>query len=147
MKLFRNARLIFKDTDWVYYYVETDELKKVLFDHREFLDFSDYPTDHPFKCDENKMVLGKFNCEKKGAAIIEIVCLKPKIYSYTYKQDNAGLVIKEKIKIKGGSRAAAKELRHQMYLNQLTHAKENYLTNRRIGSILHKIYSIKVVHI
>ena len=147
MKLFPNARLIFTDTDSLYYYVETDDLEKVLFEHRELLDFSEYPTGHPFKSDENKMVLGKFKCETKGAPIIEIVCLKPKMYSYTYKQDNAGVVIKEKIKIKGVSRAAAKELRHQMYVKQLTDAKENYLTNRRIGSILHKIYSIKVDHI
>ena len=145
MKLFPNARLIFTDTDSLYYYVETDDIEKVLFEHKEHLDYSDYPAGHPFKCDENKMVIGKFKCETKGAPIVEIVCLKPKMYSYTYKHDNPAQPIKEKIKIKGVSRAAAKELRHEMYLKQLNEAKENYLTNRRIGSVLHKIYTIKVL--
>ena len=107
MKLFPNARLIFTDTDSLYYYVETDDIEKVLFEHKEHLDYSDYPAGHPFKCDENKMVIGKFKCERKGAPIVEIVCLKPKMYSYTYKQVNPAKPPIEKRKSKGVSRGAA----------------------------------------
>ncbi len=80
MKICPNARLIFTDSDSWYYHVEIDDLEKLLFEHRDILDYSDYPAGHPFKSDENKMVIGKFKCETKGAPIIEIVCLRPKMY-------------------------------------------------------------------
>ncbi len=90
------------------------------------------------------MVIGMFKCETRGTAILEIVGLRPKMYSYNFKDENPTKPLKEKIRIKGVSRAAAKTLRHQMYSDQLGEAKENYLTNRRIGSKLHQIYSISV---
>ena len=86
MKICPNAKLIFTDTDSLYYVAEVDNLEKLLYEHRELLDYSDSPADHPFKSDENKMVIGKFKCETKGAPLIEIVCLKPKMYSYTYSR-------------------------------------------------------------
>ena len=127
--------------------METENLEKKLFedkDRDQYLDFSDYPQGHPYRIEQNKMKLGYFKCETKGAPIREIVGLRPKMYSYTFKSNNEQHPIKEKIRIKGVSRAAAKTLRHQMYSDQLREAKENYLTNRRIGSKLHQIYSICV---
>ena len=127
--------------------METEDLEKMLFedkDRDQFLDFSDYPQGHPYRNELNKMKLGYFKCETKGAPIREIVGLRPKMYSYLYNSDNVQKPYKEKIRIKGVSRAAAKTLRHEMYSDQLREAKENYLTNRRIGSKLHQIYSICV---
>ncbi len=144
MRLFPNAQLIFTDTDSLYYYVEMDNLEKILYENRELLDFSDYPEGHPFKNNENRMVLGKFKCETRGEPILEIVCLKPKMYCYLFKKDKATNLLIEKRKIKGVSRGAAKLLRHQIYVDQLTDAKENYLTNRRIGNRLNKLYTIEV---
>ena len=47
MNRFPNARLIFTDTDSLYYYVEgEDDLEKKLFEDKirdKYLDFSDYP--------------------------------------------------------------------------------------------------------
>ena len=150
MNRYPTARLIFTDTDSLYYYVEVGDLEKTLFEDKErdkYLDFSDYPLGHPYRNEKNKMVIGKFKCETRGAAIVEIVGLRPKMYSYTTKGESAQAPLKEKIRIKGVSRAAAKTLRHQNYLEQLGEAKENYLTNRRIGSKLHQIHSIEVRHI
>ena len=124
-----------------------DNLEKLLFEDKDrdrYLDYSDYPSDHPYRNEKNKMVLGMFKCETKGAPIIEIVGLRPKMYSYIYKSDKQAAPVKEKTRIKGISRAAAKNLRHRMYSDQLGEAKENYVTNRRIGSKLHQIYSISV---
>ena len=150
MNRFPNARLIFTDTDSLYYVVEgVDDLEKRLFEDKErgkYLDFSDYPVGHPYRDQTNKMVNGKFKCETKGTPIVEIVGLRPKMYSYTIMGEGGQAPLKEKIRIKGISRAAARTLRHQNYLDQLREAKENYLTNRRIGSILHEIYTIEVLN-
>ena len=147
MDRFPTARLIFTDTDSLYYFVEIEDLEKSLYEDPErdnLLDYSDYPEGHPYRNQKNKMVIGMFKCETRGASIREIVGLRPKMYSYVFKDENPTKPLKEKIRIKGISRAAAKTLRHQMYCEQLGEAKENYLTNRRIGSKLHEIYSISV---
>ncbi len=151
MTRFPTARLVFTDTDSLYYFVEgVADFEKQLFEDKEsdkYLDFSDYPVGHPYRNEKNKMVIGKFKCETRGAPIIEIVGLRPKMYSYTTKDASTQTGVKEKIRIKGVSRAAAKTLRHENYLKQFREAKENYLTNRRIGSILHQIHSIEVINI
>ena len=124
-----------------------DDLEKKLFEDKDrdkYLDFSDYPVGHPYRNQTNKMVIGMFKCETRGSSIKEIVGLRPKMYCYTTTDDSAPDGVKEKKRIKGISRAAAKTLRHQNYLDQLHEAQENYLTNRRIGSNLHKIYTIAV---
>ena len=148
MKRFPNARLIFTDTDSLYYYVEgVPDLEKMLFEDKDrdkYLDFSDYPVGHPYNNQTNKMVIGMFKCETRGSSIKEIVGLRPKMYSCTITDESTQGGVKEKKRIKGISRAAAKTLRHQNYLDQLHEAQENYLTNRRIGSILHQIYTIAV---
>ncbi len=147
MVRFPTARLIFTDTDSLYYFVETEDLEKTLYEDPQrdnWLDYSDYPEGHPYRNQKNRMVIGMFKCETRGTSILEIVGLRPKMYSYIFKDENPTKPLKEKIRIKGISRAAAKTLHHQMYCEQLGEAKENYLTNRRIGSNLHQIYSISV---
>ena len=148
MKRFPNARLIFTDTDSLYYYVEgVDDLEKMLFEDKErdkYLDFSDYPVGHPYHNQTNKMVIGMFKCETRGSSIKEIVGLRPKMYCYTTTDESAPDGVKEKKRIKGISRAAPKSLRHQNYLEQLREAQENNLSNRRIGINLHQIYPIAV---
>ena len=148
MKRFPKARLIFTDTDSLYYYVEdVPDLEKMLFEDKDrdkYLDFSDYPEGHPYRNQTNKMVIGMFKCETRGSSINEIVGLRPKMYSYTTTDASTPTGVKEKLRIKVISRAAAKTLRHQNYLDQLHEAQENYLTNRRIGSFLHEIYTIEV---
>ena len=63
MDRFPNARLIFTDTDSLYYYVEVDALEKRLFEDKDrdkYLDFSDYPIGHPYRNQTKKMVIGMF---------------------------------------------------------------------------------------
>ena len=148
MYRFPNERLVLTDTDSLYYCVRGVEyLEKKLFENKErekYLDFSDYPFGHPYRNETNKMVIGKFKCETRGAEIVEIVGLRPKMYSYIISDANAPDGLKEKKRIKGISRAAPKSLRHQNYLEQLREAQENNLSNRRIGINLHQIYPIAV---
>jgi len=145
MKKYPNAKLLFTDTDSLYYDVETQDLEKELFEFKELFDYSDYPKDSPYYDPKNKKVVGKFKCETKGAPIVEFVGLRPKMYSLQYKEScDPTSAIKEKRRIKGITRAAARALLHANYKAQLDFPTENYLTNKRLGSKLHQIYAIEV---
>ena len=144
-KSYPTARLLFTDTDSLYYEVETEDIEKELFAHKELFDYSDYAVDSPYRDVTNKKVVGKFKCESKGAAITEFEGLRAKMYCLRYKESaDPNSSIKEKRRIKGVSRQAARELRFEQYKAQLQTPTENYLTNRRIGTKLHQIYAISV---
>ena len=76
LKWFPMARLIFTDTDSLYYLIEAPDVEAKLFEHRDLLDYSDYPVGHKFHDPTNRLKLGKFKCETKGASIIEIVAFR-----------------------------------------------------------------------
>ena len=148
MKWYPEAKLLFTDTDSLYYNNQTQDLEKELFEHKEFFDYSDYPKDSPYYDPTNKKVVGKFKCETKGAPIIDFVGLRPKMYSLQYKEScDPSSGIKEKHRIKGVTRAAARALIHESYKAQLDFPTENYLKNKRLGSKLHQIYAIEVLEI
>ena len=50
----------------------------------------------------------------------------------------------EKQRIKGISRATARDIRHKEYLAQFHDPVENYQINRRIGHKAHQLYSSEV---
>ena len=145
LEKYPQAKLLFTDTDSLYYHIETPDLEKELADDKTglkgWLDYSDYTG--PYHDDSNKKLIGKFKCETKGAPIIELIGLRPKMYSYLYKESEAPEApTKEKHRVKGISRAAARSLKHEEYRKQLEAPTENYVTTRRFGSKLHQIYSI-----
>ena len=145
LKWFPMARLIFTDTDSLYYSIEAPDVEAKLFEHRDLLDYSDYPVGHKYHDPTNRLKLGKFKCETKGASIIEIVALRPKMYSIQMQKDaNPASEIVEKQRIKGISRATARDIRHKDYLAQLHEPVENYQINRRIGHKAHQLYSFEV---
>ena len=113
LKWFPMARLIFTDTDSLSYYIEAPDVEAKLFEHRDLLDYSDYPIGHKYYDPTNRLKLGKFKCETKGASIIEIVALRPKMYSILMRKeaDPASETV-EKQRIKGISRATARDIRH-----------------------------------
>ena len=67
------ARLLFTDTDSLYYHVETEDLEQELSRDKILFDYSDYPVDTPYYDTTNKKVIGKFKCETKGMPIVEYV--------------------------------------------------------------------------
>ena len=121
------------------------DLEKIFFENKDLFDYSDYPKDSPYYDITNKKVVGKFKCETKGAPILEFVGLRPKMYSLEYKKScDPASAIKEKHRIKGVTRAAARARTHAQYKAQLDFPTENYLKNKRLGSNLHQIYAIEV---
>jgi len=135
----QRARLLFTDTDSLMYEIDAG-YKKVYEDFKSYpiFDFSSLPTNHFCFNKQNKMVIGKFKDESSGDPILEFVGLRPKMYSFTTL---TGESMKEKHRAKGIQYAAARGLTHAQYIEQLTTPTENRLTNRRIGSNLHVIYT------
>ena len=79
--------------------------------------------------------------ETAGEPILEFVGFRPKMYSYV-KVAAAGTPqeeLHEKHRAKGIQSAASKKLNHANFVAQLDNPTENYITNRRIGSTLHKV--------
>ena len=109
---------------------------------KEYLDYSEYDKASPRYDIKNEKVLGKFKCETQGNPIIEFVGLRPKMYSILYKDKSA--TTKEKHRAKGISKSARRDLKHEEYKKQLDLPSENYITNRRLGSKLHKIYAVAI---
>ena len=144
-----HAKLLFTDTDSLMYEIEGG-YKKVYeaFNSNNsrsierLFDFSSLPPEHPCYNVQNKKVIGKFKDETAGDPILEFIGLRPKMYSFTTLSDMATGTVKEKHRAKGIQYAAAKLLTHAQYLDQLNNPTENRLTNRRIGSQLHVVYTL-----
>ena len=138
-----SAKLLFTDTDSLYYHIESDDIEQELFQDKDRFDYSDYATTSPYFDGSNKKVIGKFKCETKGMPIIEFVGLRPKMYSYLYQNSpKPEATIIEKHRVKGIASAASRALKHYDYKEQLDTPHENFIENRRLGSKLHQIYAI-----
>ena len=145
LKWFPMARLIFTDTDSLYYLIEAADVEAKLFEQRDLLDYSDYPIGHKYYDQTNRLKLGNFKCETQRASIIEIVAIRPKMYSILMRKDaDPASETVEKQRIKGIPRAIARDIRHKDYLAQLQDPVENYQINRRIGHKAHQLYSFEV---
>ena len=137
-----NVSMLFTDTDSYLLEFLGENPDAELFKSKHLFDYSGYPKDSPFYDNSNNKVIGKFKDESNGVPIGEYVALRPKMYSYILVTKNGEII--EKHRAKGIQSATAKKLRHQDYLAQLNTPIENYLINRRIGSKLHKLYSIEI---
>ena len=78
-----NVELGYTDTDSFVIYVKTDDIYEDLKELNEYMDFSEYPKDHPNYDASNKKVIGKIKDELKGNIIEEFIGLKPNMYSYS----------------------------------------------------------------
>lgn len=134
------SQLLFTDTDSLMYEISATNVYELMWDNREKFDLSEYPKDF-YRDDTNNKVIGKFKDETSGMPIVEFVGLRPKMYSFVALPKPGSDVVCEKARAKGIQRAALKRLRHADYVCQLRNPTENRLTNRRIGSNLHQIYT------
>ena len=77
----RNARVMYKDTDSIFYHIYTDDLYQDLKLLKDSLDLSEYLKNHFLYDATNKKVPLKMSDELKSAVVKEAVFLKPKAYS------------------------------------------------------------------
>ena len=75
-------KLVYTDIDSYVIKVEIDDLYENFEEINKYMDFSDYPAEHPNHDKSNKKVLGKFKGEINGKIIIYFIGLKPKAYCY-----------------------------------------------------------------
>ena len=119
---FPGTKLAFTDTDsfcyWIPYPTNIyDRLRELDADH-QWMDFSNYPKDHPNYYDGNKLTPGKFKDETAGTAVSECISLRAKMYSMLISDGNV------KCTAKGVTKTAKdKYLTHDEYLKCLTELK------------------------
>ena len=95
----RNPKLFFTDTYSLCFETE-DNFYKIMLEHKELFDLSNFPKDKYF-CNDNKKVPGKMKDEYGGTAIYEFVGPKPKMYSILDVNNCEKVCIKGKILILG----------------------------------------------
>jgi hypothetical protein len=135
------SQLLFTDTDSLMYEIRASNVFETIWEHKRLFDLSDYPKNFYFDPENNK-VIGKFKDETSGKPMLEFVGLRPKMYSFLTMSDVKALKLSEKMRAKGIQRAAMKnDIRHANFLSQLHAPEEMKITNRRIGSELHKIFT------
>lgn len=134
-----NCKLLFTDTDSLFYEITTDNLYNDYKEMMKDMDFSDYPKEHSLYDVSNKKVIGKFKDEANGQPISEFVGLKSKMYSYTIGDD-------ENKRLKGIKTSVVKnEITHSNYLQCIEDDNVNFLHKMRsIRSENHQLYSIEI---
>ena len=148
-------KLLYTDTDSFYLHVTCEDFYKELIDVpalREWLDFSDILPNHPSGIGNvpnvNAGVLGKFKDETAGNPIIEFVGLRPKMYSCSICEAQLSCFeslppnIKTKQTAKGISRPAKRTITHEDYVSMYNEGALRSVTNHRLESRLHQIYTV-----
>ena len=108
----KKARVMYRDTDSLFYEIETDDIYEDLKQLKHVLDLSDYPKDHHLHSVLNKKVPLKLSDELNGDIVMEAVFLKPKAYSVKTLQ-------KVKQSAKGVSKHVKKTLHHDKFKDVL----------------------------
>ena len=133
-----NIKLVYTDTDSYVIKVETDDLYEDFKEMNDYMDFSDYPPEHPNYDKTNKKVLGKFKDEMNGKIITHFIGLKPKAYCYKVYGDD-----KEHKKSKGVVKhKVSNQLSYKTYDETLNRNRKEEASFNTIRSKNHQIYSI-----
>ena len=109
----KKSRVMYRDTDSLFYEIETDDTYEDLVQLQHVLNLIDYPKDHHLHSELNKKVPLKLSDELNGDNVMKAVFLKPKAYSLKSLQ-------KVKQSTKGVSKHVKKTL-HHTNLYTLTH--------------------------
>ena len=133
-----NIKLIYTDTDSYVLQTYTDDIFEDFKSLQSYMDFSDYPKDHPSYDASNKKVLGKMKDECNGKIITNFVALRPKMYCFQVHNQE-----EEEKKAKGVPKnRVKKDLDMNDYENTLYYSKVSHVSFNSIRSKNHQIYSI-----
>ena len=84
-----NVNLLYTDTDSFILEMFTDDIHEDMKNDNHLFDFSEYDKDHKCYDIKNKKVYGIFKDELYGKMMTEFSCLKPKMNSYEYIENNS----------------------------------------------------------
>ena len=130
----KKARVMYRDTDALFYVIETDDIYEDLAHLKHILDLSDYPKNHHLHSVSNKQVSLKSSDELNGDIVWEAVSLKPKAYSVETMQ-----AVKQSAKVV--SKHVKKTLHHDQFKDVL---KSNSPLRKLITSITCDKHSINI---
>ena len=137
-----NAKLLFTDTDSLFYEIQTEDFyKDISGDVNNRFDTSDYPENHPSDIPTgiNKKVLGMMKDEAEGKNIKEFVGLRSKLYSFIMEDGG------ENKKCKGVKKQVVESsITHEDYKTCLTTGKELLRKQNIIRSYNHEVYTEEV---
>jgi len=130
-------KLVYTDTDSFVIHIETDDLYEDLKQISDYMDFSDYPKDHPNYDTTNKKVLGKFKDDMHGNIIAEFIALKPKMYAFKVEDGKEQKKQKEYQKKRSNKIWTSNCIKKTLEENHVSKVEFN-----SIRSYGHQIYSI-----
>ena len=137
-----NAKLLFTDTDSLFYEIQTEDFyKDISGDVKDRFDTSDYPENHPsgIPTGINKKVLGMFKDEAAGKIIKEFVGLRSKLYSFIMEDG------KENKRCKGVKKQVVENsITHEDYKTCLTTGKDKLARQDILRSYEHEVYTEEV---
>ena len=138
--LIKKLQLVGGDTDSFFLAITTDSkhsLHDVFSTMTNYLDASNYPTDHPLFSVTNKAKLGCFKDETGGQLLEEMILLRPKMYSMKFADEPSSIK-----RAKGISRSIVSQMSHQDYRNAYDHKTETHVNMTILRSKLHTINTI-----
>ncbi len=124
--LIHNISLLGGDTDSFFLSLIVDRETSqydVFMSMKDYVDFSNYPPNHPLHSNTNKSKLGCFKDECAGKEIDEIILLRPK-------------------RVKGISQSVIRNMRHESYQDVYKNSKENYVHMTIIRSHAHSLHTV-----
>ena len=83
------VELIYTDTDSFVLEIFTDDVYNDMKNDNHLFDFSEYDRNHKCFNIQNKKKYGIFKDELNGKMMTEFCCLKPKMYSFEYIENNS----------------------------------------------------------
>ena len=107
-----HLKVAYKDTDSLFYLIETLDLFKDMGSFKQLLDLSGYPQDHFLHDPTSKKFPLTMTDELQGKVLREVVCLRSKLYSIDYV---GGL----KQSAKGVQESVEKTLYHDLFRHYL----------------------------
>ncbi len=133
------AKLLFTDTDSLFYHIETADIYSDMKSDAKFYDTSDYPKEHMLYDPTNAKQVGLMKDECHGVPPVEFVGLRSKMYSILLPHGQ------EKKTAKGVKKSFVKNhLRHHQYRDTLTNSSKSTATFRTIRSQCHCLQTIEI---
>ena len=109
---------------------------------KEYLDTSNCDKEHALFIKANRAKLGCFKDETAGRFISEILCLRPKMYSMLFADQDAS-TFKQIKRAKGITKPLVKTLRRQLYQDAFHNKTESYVEMTSLRSKTHTLSTYK----
>ena len=138
--IFPSTRLLFTDTDSLCYAVSESLAQMDVISDK--LDFSEYPPSHPLFSQTNMKVVGAFKDELCGKKMEKFIGLRPKLYSYTVKQES-GAVVSKNVAKGVMHRVKDRQLNIDDYEHTLLTLEPKSLTWNMIQSRSHQLHTLQ----